>query len=174
MSDELPVEFNEGQATSVPVQLDEKAQKKKERLELLAMYPELGSKVLKVKAKDLAAIGKQVELVGVKKVGLGSLAVSNEMVLANFLKCDAHAQKIEASGTACCDETIIAIRQLQKQFGDQLIEIAKTYLDVDKHAGNGKADKPLSMVFPSGQPMVVAINSSPKEKVDQVEKQLPE
>lgn len=169
MSDELPVDFTPGEQTSVPVQLDEAAQKKKERMEMLAMYPELGSKVLKVKARALASIGKQIETMGVKKIGLGSLAAANEAALANLINCNEYANKLlDENG---CPETIIAIRQLQKQFGDQLIEVAQTYLDADKNAGGANTDKPLSMVFPSGQQMVVAINS---KKVDEVDKQIQE
>ena len=166
MADELPVDFNEAEPTSVPVVLDERAQRKKEKLDMLAMYPELGSKVLKVKAKQLSSIGKNIETLGVKKIGLGSLAAYNEAALVNFLECGEYAKKLEDEKGCECAEQIIAFRQLQKQFGDQLIEVAQTYLDVDKQSGNGKSDKPLSLVFPSGQPMVVAVNSKPIEKVD--------
>ena len=171
MSDELPVEFNEGAQTSVEVKLDAKAQRKKDRLEMLAMYPELGSKVLKVNAKALASIGKQIELLGVKKIGLGSLAASNEAAITNLIKCDEYAKKLEADGATPCPDSMIAILQLQKQFGDQLIEVAKTYLNVDKLTGNGNSDKPMSLAFPSGTQMVVAVNS---KKVESVDKQLPE
>lgn len=174
MSEELPVEFNEVEPAEVPVKLDAKAQRKKERLELLATYPELGSKVLKIKAKDLAAIGRQIELVGTKKVGLGSLAVSNEAAVENMMKCAEYVKMLEAKGFDGCPDAIIAILQLQKQLGDQLIEVAQTYLDADKQIGNGKAEKPASLVFPSGQSMVIAVNSKPKEKEEPIDKQLTE
>lgn len=161
-AENLAVTFEEAPAETVEVALDERALARQRRAARLAdarAYEHLGQRLLKFKAKKFGEVGNYiVEKLGVKKVGHGTIISASENADQHIQQCDALAKELLARDPPCDPEVIVALMQLARDFNRQLLDSGEAHLRIDRQPNvDPKADT-LSVPFPAGTPMMIAVN----------------
>jgi hypothetical protein len=153
--------FDPGPTEAVQVNLDAKALARQRRMARLAeakAYESLGQRLLKFKAKKFGAVGEYiVTKLGVKKVGHGTIISASENADQYIDRCDALIGELMAKDPPCDPEVIVALMQLIRDFNRQLLDSGEAHLKIDRQPSVAPEQNQLSIPFPQGTPMVIAM-----------------
>jgi len=167
MSEEVAVTFEAGQPETVAVALDDRAVRRQRRASRIAeakAYEQLGQRVLKFKAKKFGSVGDYiVSALGVKKVGHGTIISASENADQHIQQCDALVKELLSKDPPCDPDVIVALMQLARDFNQQLLDSGEAHLRIDRQPVAAPEGDKLSLPFPAGTPMVIAMNH-PKPK----------
>lgn len=160
--EELAVTFNPGPpADAVAITLDDKALARQRRAARLAdarAYEQLGQRLLKFKAKKFGEVGQYiVDSLGVKKVGHGTIISASENADQYIQRCDAIAKELLARQPPCDPAVIVSLMQLIRDFNRQLLDSGEAHIRVDRQPTAGLEDNKISVPFPPGTPMMIAV-----------------
>lgn len=178
MSNEVAVTYDAGQPEEVAVQLDERAlarQRSRTRIAEARAYEQLGQRVLKFKARKFGAVGEYiVTTLGVKKVGHGTIISASENADQAIQRCDALVQEMLAKDPPCDPDVVVALMQLKRDFNQQLLDSGEAHLRIDRQPTVGPESNTLSVPFPAGTPMMLAIGKQQAPPAPVVESDGPE
>lgn len=162
----VPVQYDPGSKTDLPIKIDPKTAKKlavklkKASESADAKTAELlGSKVIRIKTKHLAKLGKYAGSMGIKDIGHGRLLSIGSNADKSIAVCDAIVHELLTSGE-CDPDFLIAVMQLKRDFNSQLIDIATSHLKADKSGSGDSYDAKIVATFPCGQPGMIAVGPS--------------
>lgn len=152
------------EAVEIPIKLDVAAQARKRQRERMAQQmieartmEKFGTKVMKVKIRALAAIGADVEKMGVKQIGHGKIALAGDMAQTAVEHLVDLVHDLKARVPACDPDTIIDAMREMRAFNEQLMNSGKAHIDADKQLIGGNTGPHLTVPFPAGTPLVVGI-----------------
>lgn len=178
MSEEIAVTYHAGQPEDLPVQLDDRAlrlQRSRARVAEARAYEQLGQRVLKFKARKFGQVGEYiVTTLGVKKVGHGTIISASENADQAIQRCDALVQELLAKDPPCDPDVIVALMQLKRDFNQQLLDSGEAHLRIDRQPASAPEGNNLSIPFPAGQPMMIAIGKQQPPPAPVVESDGPE
>lgn len=167
MKSEIPVTFESPQLEPLPIELKAVAQpqkpkpKDKKALAEAQAFAKFGVQVLRVKARVLAALGKEAESCGIKQIGHGKILIAAEnaeaaisrlgVIIDGLLKKDPVDYPL-----------ILEVMQMQKEFNSQIIKTAEAHFSADKQpvhihpAVNG-----INIPYPAGAPIMIGVGKVP-------------
>lgn len=173
----MPVAFNPGPTEDLPVALDARAlarQRSRARIAEARAYEQLGQRVLKFKAKKFGVVGEYIVTnLGVKKVGHGTIISASEYADQSIQRCDALVQELLAKDPPCDPDVIVALMTLKKDFNQQLLDSGEAHLRIDRQPTVGPESNTLSVPFPAGTPMLIAVGKQPPPPAPVVESDEP-
>ncbi len=161
MKSELPVKFQSADLMSVPIVLPpvpvKKRKKNKEALIEAAAFARFGVHSLRVKAETLAALGKVAEAAGIKQIGHGRIILAADNAEGALRTLGAFVDDLVKKGENTDHKLIVEIMRMVHAFNEQLIKTAEAHLTVDKQPSSGTSGQNMTMAFPSGSPVVIAV-----------------
>ena len=151
--DDIPVEFQKQPA---------KHPKKKEKLAIAnaQAFAQFGVQVLRVKARVLAALGKEAEQCGIKQIGHGKILLASDNAEAAINTLGGIVEKLLTAAPTPDYAMVVEIMRLQKEFNGQLILTAQSHFAIDKQPSNGLAANSVTVAYPSGSPVMVGIGKT--------------
>lgn len=172
----LGVTFSEDGKASVSIKLGDSAKRrqlrletKRQELEEAALYNSIDSKVFKVKAKTMAAIGTYADKLGIKKIGHGRIFVAGEYADSAIGYLDGLVQELRNSDVGCPPEILVDLIQLKLGFTKVLIDSGESHLKADRMVdGDGKG-KGSFLAFPAGQSIMVAVGPQQPKQTTKIE-----
>lgn len=177
--DTLPVTYEPGPPAEVAIKLDEtairRAKAKARHQAALAearMFEQIGSKVLKIKTRTLSMLGDNVEVLGIKKIGHGKILIAGENAETAIAKLDELVEELQHKDPPCEPSVIRDYMQLRLSYNRQLMESGQAHIEADKQP-SGKGDGAnITIPFPAGTPMMVAVGTHSKA-IDSIENSHP-
>lgn len=166
MKSEIEVKFEAPTLMDVPVELkaDPKKPKQKDRRAMAdaAAFVKFGVQVIRVKARVLAALGKEAEQCGIKQIGHGKILLASDNAELAISKLGQIVDKLMKE-PAPDYSIVVEIMGLQREFNAQLIRSAEAHFSADKQpfiippSGTGGITVP----YPAGAPVMIAVGKSP-------------
>lgn len=167
----LPVATRPEPPQPVLIKLDARAKAKlrkrklEEQLAEAQAFQRVGSKIIRIKERSLAKIGKEMEEMGIKRVEHGRIAYVADNASKLLVECDHKLEEMQANNPALEPEVIVTMMRLQLEFNQQILETAEAHLRAEKQITVAPSANNLSIPFPVGQPMLVSV--SPMQQKEQ-------
>lgn len=169
----VPINWQEDDPISLQVTLSEKLAKQKARQQIALAeaqaFKQLGSAVIKVKAKTHAALGKYADKIGIKSIGLGRILLAGDNADSAFAELDDIIRQLMTSDPPTPPDVIASFVQLKRDFNRQLMESGEAYIRADKSPSEDNKGNSLSLPFPAGSQLAVAIGPSKPKEVKQID-----
>lgn len=156
----LPIETIEEKSIELAIINQAKRKYSKAHAEARALE-RFGIKTMRIKARTQAALGDIAQTLGVKKIGHGKIMVASENAEEVIARISAYIEELKASDPPCDPKIIIDLMTLLKDFNKQLLESGQSHLAADRAASGLAQSSNLTIPFPAGTPMVVAIRANP-------------
>lgn len=154
----LPVGFVEKLPEEVAV-IDKKkekaAEKKAERQAIARLHQQFNGAVMRVRIRKQGEAAAMMEKVGLRKVGYGLYYAGGYNADEIIARIEEQIEKLQAQGVPASDELAVELRKVQVQLNAQIIQLGDSHIEATKEAAPKNA-APVHMVFPAGQPVVVA------------------
>lgn len=148
----LPLIYDPGPDGTVAIKA-----KYKQSLAQARLYEQFGSRVLRLKAKTQAALGKDVEELGVKRIGHGKILMASDFAEEAIARISLVIMQLQQRDPPCDPDILVDLMQLQRDFNKQLLETGQAHIDAEKMVP-AQIDNSINLrTFPAGTPMVVAI-----------------
>lgn len=173
MKSDLPVTFEPPVLEQLPIELlPKKALKAKSPMKKAMAdaqaFAKFGVQVLRVKARVLAALGKEAEQCGIKQIGHGKILLASDNAEAAITKLGGIVEELLGKQPGPDYSLILEIMRLQREFNAQLIATAQAHLLVDKQPGFGPAGNSITVAYPSGSPVMVGVGGGkPQTTIEQ-------
>jgi len=161
---QVPVTFEAQDVIPISV----KADKMKSRLEEAKMLSKLGASIVRVKNKSMAVIGKHMEELGIKQIGHGRIAIAGDNAEVAVAKIGAYVDHLMAQPNVS-PEVIAIWMELQKDFNRQIMDSGEMHIKASAVAESDGNNKSISLPFPAGSQVAVAIGPPIVEQVKQIE-----
>lgn len=175
---QVALTYDAGQSEDLPVQLDARAlarQRSRDRIAEAKAYEQLGQRVLRFKAKKFGQVGEYiVTTLGVKKVGHGTIISASEHADQSIQRCDALVQEFMSKDPPCDPDVIVAVMQLKRDFVQQLLDSGEAHLRIDRQPVAATEAPHLSVPFPQGTPMMIAVGQQQPPPPPIIERDGPE
>lgn len=163
----MPVRFSEQDPESVPVKPDpKKAKVYKKAAREASAFAKFGVTVLKIKQKALAELGGLVEDLGVKKVGHGKIMLASDHAEETISMLDDIVHNLMEEDPNANHDKIVTLLQLKREFNRQLIESGQAHMSADKQPVGNHTANSISVAFPVGRPMVVAVGNQKQPEIE--------
>jgi len=161
----LPVTFDPPEDLPVELKTAVKAPvKTKKAVNQALTFARFGVQVLRVKARALAALGKEAENSGIKQIGHGKILVASDNAETAIARLGIIVDKMLKDKSNVDYETILEIMRLQKEFNSQLIKAAEAHFNADKlPAPPGMPNGGITMPFPAGAPVMIGVGKVSSE-----------
>jgi hypothetical protein len=164
-SDKLQVTFDPGAAMDLPITLPEKlpAKKKKKhsaQMQEAAAFAKFGVQVLRVKAQTLAALGKNAEAAGIRQISHGRILLAADNAEQAVQTLGGIVEDMLTSDEPVDKAVVLDIMRCIHAFNAQILATATAHLTVDKQPVAGTTEAKLTLPFPSGSPVMVAIGKA--------------
>lgn len=174
MKSELPVKFEPAELLKLPIELPPEPPAKKNKKHKTAMadvaaFARFGVQVLRIKAQTLAALGKVAEEAGIRQIGHGKILLASDNAEQAIQTLGAFVEELKSKPGGADHKTIVELMRLVQSFNGQLIQTAQAHLQLDKHPANGTTEARITMPFPSGSPVMIAVGK-PQAAVEQENK----
>jgi len=173
MSEQIPTEFNSDTKVSVPIIPDLATQRRQRRQERKAMraaeanqFQKFGMGLMKVKIKNLAALGLDIDKLGIKHVGHGKIAVSGDNAQNCIEDLIDIVHELRSRNPPADPAIIIEAMALLKGFNEQVMESGKSHINATKQVEQGNTGSTLTIPFPAGAPMVIGLSSQKPLQVE--------
>jgi hypothetical protein len=173
MSKPVPTTFDAGQPQEVAITPDPVMEARKRRKERLAeqmaearVFEQFGTKILKVRMKTLAAIGSDVERLGVKQIGHGKIALAGENAHIHIERLGDLVHELQSRTPPVDPSVIVDAMALVRAFNEQLMESGKAHINADKQPAVSNTSNTLSVPFPAGTPLMIGVAPQKPVTVD--------
>lgn len=176
MNEPIPADFDAGAPENIPVKLDALALKKQKKAEELAeakAFGQFGVKVMKIKAKAKAVLGKYADGLGIKNIAHGRIFLAGEHASEFIEQMDAIIKDLQSKVPSCDPEVIATFIRLKLDANKQLLESGEAHLRADRFAVPVNEAGMTNVSFPAGQSMVIATGSKGSNPVQQIEDMKP-
>lgn len=132
------------------------------------IFAKFGVHALRVKARVLAALGKEADEAGIRHIGHGKIIVASDNAESAIKKLGDIA--VDVLSTPQSEESpapdyklVLDIMRLQKEFNQQIINTAQVHLEGSRPDPKEKEGNSLSVPYPSGSPVMIAIGKQNPE-----------
>lgn len=168
-SEKLQVSFDPGAAMALPIQLPQKlpAKKKKKHAAQMveaAAFAKFGVQVLRVKAATLAALGKQAEAAGIRSISHGRILLAADNAEQAVATLGAIVEDMVKSDVEPKHAVLLDLMRCMHAFNAQILATAQAHLLVDKQVLPGTTEAKLTLAYPSGSPVMVAMGKPDEGK----------
>lgn len=136
--------------------------KQKKAMTDAAAFAKFGVHALRVKSTVLAALGAEAEAAGIKHLGNGKVIVASANAEEAIAKLGDIADKL-ASQDKPDFALVVDVLRLLKEFNGQLITTAQVHLNMAKAIVPNEPNN-ITIPFPPGAPLMVAVGNSPTPK----------
>lgn len=164
-SETLPVKFEPPQLEPVPIELSgapkPPTRKLKKAMAEAQAFARYGVQVIRVKARVLAALGKEAEACGIKQIGHGKILLASDYAEVAIAKLGGIVDKLLKVQPSPDHELILEIMRLQREFNAQLIKTAEAHFDADKQPSSGPTMTGITIPYPPGAPVMVGVGKPP-------------
>lgn len=157
-SSNLPAVVEQENVERMPVRITPERRKEyNKRVNEAAAFAKFGVKAIRIKNQTLAKLGAHAEAVGIKKVGHGKVIVASENAEEVIARLGALAQELMEKDAVANAGEIREICALQRVFNQQLIDCGQVHINADKLPSTETAGKAVSIPYPAGGSVVVAV-----------------
>jgi hypothetical protein len=132
-------------------------------------FEQFGMKVIRVKAKAEAAIGKYAQQMGIKQMGHGKVVIVGDIAREAIDTITDIIEEMRARVPPCDPEIILELLQTQRDFSRLLLDTGQAHLQADRNANAASDAGKIAIPFAQGTPLMVAIGKSPTEITQEVE-----
>jgi len=165
MKSEIPVKFEPPVLSDVPIELKTSPKKPKPK-DKKAMadaqaFAKFGVQVLRVKARVLAALGKEAEECGIKSIGHGKILLASDNAENAIVKLGTIVDNLMTQQPAPDYGLVLEIMQLQREFNSQLIKTAEAHFNADKQPYMPSQPNGVLIPYPPGAAVMVGVGKSP-------------
>ena len=162
VNETLSIEFKEDTQEALPVALDDKAQKKAQRLEELAANEKLGVRSIKLRLKTYHLLKKQIDALGIRTVGQCTLLIANNKIESVLSELDGLAK--ETDSDAMSSKALrMELRRLKLECIKVMMASGADYLKADRQTNEQLSGGHIQFPFPAGTPIAVAIGKPPEK-----------
>lgn len=134
-----------------------KKKKHSEQMKAAAAFAKFGVHALRVKAETLAALGGAAERAGIRKLGHGRILLAADNAEQAVSSLNGYIEEMLKQDPPPDKNVILEVMRWVHAFNDQIIETAKAHFATDKAPVAGENTAHITMPYPAGQSMVVAI-----------------
>ena len=164
MKSVLPATFEATVIDDLPIELKPppskpKAQHKKAIAEAQA-WAKFGVQVLRIKAKVLAALGREAENAGIKQIGHGKILVASDNAETAISKLGGIVDKLLIQEPGPDYPLVLEIMRLQREFNAQLLKTAEAHFSADRQPSNGTDGKSINIPYPAGAAIMVGVGKT--------------
>lgn len=149
-SEQLPVNFDTGEATDVYIQ-----RKYKRDLSRAKAMEQFGQKVMRIKMKALAAMGDSAEKLGIKKIGHGKILIAGDTAEEAISRIDELIEQHQEDGG-----TVVSLMEIRLGYTRLMLDSGKAHIDAEKQVTAINKTANITIPFPAGNPMVVAVKQT--------------
>lgn len=161
----LAVSFALPEMEPVPINLKLKGKHRarhKARIAEAKIFARFGIQPIRLKAHTLAALGHEAEAAGIKQIGYGKVLVASDNAEEAIAALSGIVAKMMA-GDEPDYTTIMEIMKLQKEFNNQVISTAQIHINADKQVSDTDKGKSISVPYPSGAPVMIAVGKQQQQ-----------
>ena len=116
--------------------------------------------------KTLAAIGSDVEKLGVKQIGHGKIALAGENAHIHIERLGDLVHELQSRTPPVDPSVIVDAMALVRAFNEQLMESGKAHINADKQPVVSNTSNTLSVPFPAGTPLMIGVAPQKPVTVD--------
>jgi hypothetical protein len=142
----------------------EAAQKRRNELQAqlaeATMYSLLGSKVLKLSAKTMKAIGGSMDGLGIQHIGHGRIFLAGETALNSIAACDKTLEELKAREPACDPYAIVGVLKVKNEFARLLLESGVEHIKATKQIASAPPGQNLNVLFPPNSAMAITVGGN--------------
>lgn len=171
MKSEIPVKFETPVLDELPVLLKKDAApakpkpKARKAMADVQAFSKFGVQVLRVKAKVLAALGKEAQACGIKQIGHGKILLTSDNAEEAIAKVGSIVDKMLKQPNPDYD-TVLEFMRLQHEFNGQLLKTAEAHFNADRQPVVLPQQPPgLTVPFPPGSAVMIGPGKVPTEKL---------
>jgi hypothetical protein len=167
MKSELPVTFEPPKLEELPIELKAVASPKKPKpkdrkaMAEAQAFAKFGVQVLRVKARVLAALGREAEQCGIKQIGHGKILLASDNAEAAISKLGGIIDGLLAQEPGPDYELVLEVMQLQKEFNGQLIKTAEAHFNADKQPMAPPMNNNINIPYPAGTAVMIGVGKVP-------------
>lgn len=150
----LPVGFVEKPPENVAV-IDKKKEKAAEKKAIARLHQQFNGAVMRVRLRKQGEAAAMMEKVGLRRVGYGLYYAGGYNADEIIARIEEQIDKLQEQGSEAANELAVELRKVQVQLNAQIIQLGDSHIEAMKEAAPKNAP-PVHMVFPAGQPIMVA------------------
>lgn len=160
----LPVGFVEKPPEDVAV-INKKKEKEREKAAekkaITRLHQQFNGAVMRVRLRKQGEAAAVMEKVGLRKVGYGLYYASGYNADEIIARIEEQIEHYMAKNSGSADEIVVELRKAQIALNAQLIQLGDSHIEATKEAA-AKGAAPVHVVFPAGQPIMVATGTHGK------------